>query len=36
MQITNVGVYPNPKAGTLRAYVDINLDDLSVNQENLG
>lgn len=27
MKITNVRVCPNPKPGTLRAYVDITLDD---------
>ena len=29
------GVYPNPKAGTLRAYVDITLDCLSIRELRL-
>jgi stage V sporulation protein G len=36
MKITNVRVYPNPKPGTLRAYVDITLDDcLSIRELRL-
>ena len=36
MKITNVRIYPNPKPGTLRAYVDVTLDDcLSIRELRL-